>query len=694
MLRIVIFCFAALLIQCQTSKIQRQTASDQVMDTSGYVYDPKDRSCDGYPRISVQTMPGTCLGLVLPRTRAVDPATSKSFVKPRTILQIPQTQNFLVVDMGGWNPNNGRLFLLFPGNSGQYELKLLKFPLDNPHGLALGPDGYFYIGEKTQISRFQIQGSQVLNWQVVVGNLVRKEGYMHPLSQFTFDPQSGDLFINAGSASDHCFAAGSGAYRSCPESEDQGAGVIFRLPAAKLKNLPKNGVPFLEVAAKGLRNSMAMVVHPSGFLIQGENSRDFPELEEPYEEINVIDLKSNRGYHFGWPYCYNFHATSPEFISNDFKSFVDCNQTEARGVGEYQAPYALMPPHVSPLHMAYYKGSMFSDLFGGKLLVTWHGYQPTGHRLVAYDVDAQGRPRLESPSAKSLFRFDQANGCPVNKKFEPRGGIPRHAPYTEVISGWSQIKNLRPKGAPVAFTEAEDGSLWIVEDRENRVIVRLARTSSANYQDNCDSKSTNEADPLISLLAWRHQIRSNPNLDAGYRLVQSELIQKNCLGCHGNMQATDIAQDRMSNLDFLFKNDWVSPGSLEKSKIYGAIAHLEGYTPMPPADKPQFYGTPEGKRLNEILAKWILTLPTNEIETTFTSWKMKDKRNIRQKPGTDSTVCGQFQAGDFVYGDLRPQNLVTTGNIKWNKVFVLPSHSRLTKNACPLPEDGVFWIAN
>jgi len=693
-MRIFIICIAALLVQCQSTSQNRQVASGKmVLDSSGYLYDPTDRSCDGFPKVAVQTMPGTCLGMVLSRDRAVDPANDRSFVKPRTILQIPKTDHFLVVDMGGWKANNGRLFMIFPGKSGDYEIKLLKYPLDNPHGLALGPDGFFYIGEKTQISRFHLKGDQIFDWQLVIGNMTRKEGYMHPLSQFTFDPRNGDLFINAGSPSDHCFASGNGAYRSCPESEDQGGGVIFRLPSEKIKNLPPGGIKFIEVAAKGLRNSMAIAIHPSGFLIQGENSRDFPELEEPYEEINVVDLNSGRGYHYGWPYCYNFAATSPEFLSKDFKPIIDCSRPDAKGIGEYQSPHALMPPHVSPLHMAYYKGPMFSDLFGGKLLMTWHGYQPTGHRLVAYDVDVQGRPRLEKPSANSIFNFDKINGCQMTKKFEPKGGMLRHAPYTEIISGWSQVKNLRPKGAPVAFTEADDGSLWIVEDRENRVVLRLARSADANYQNPCDAQATDN-DPLITFLAWRHRIRSNPSLDAGYKLVQSEVIQKNCLGCHGNMKTGDIAQDRFSNLDFLLKNDWIAPGSLEKSKIYGAIAHLDGYTPMPPADKPQFYGTPEGKRLNDILAKWLLALPTTDIESTFSRWSMKDKRNIRQKPGTDAAICGQFQPGDTVYGDQRTESLVTTASIKWSKVFVLSLNTRLTKGACATPEDGVFWVAN
>lgn len=708
-MRIFLLFLAATLVQCTTpsnntyeSSQSRGTASSKmVLDKSGYLYDPQDKSCDGYPRVMVETMPGTCLGMVLPRDRALDAATQKGFVKPRTIVQIPKTNQFLVVDMGGWNPKNGRLFLLKPGSGGNYEIKLLKAALDNPHGLALGPDGFYYIGEKTQISKFHFVNGQVTDWQLVIGNIQRKEGYMHPLSQFTFDPRNGDLYINSGSPSDHCVVQGTGAYKSCPEEWAQGNGAIYRIPGEQIKNLPPGGIRFFEVAASGLRNSMAMAVSSQGFLIQGENSRDFPELEEPYEEINVIDLDNKRGLHYGWPYCYDFHATSPEWlfpenknlpIHKQFKKPIDCNQTEAKGPGEYQAPLALMPPHVAPLHMAYYQGKLFSDLFGGKLLVTWHGYQPSGHRLVAYSVDNRGVPVTKAADKNTTFGFNQTGGCSVKKTFQPHGGMDRQAPYEEIISKWNEVKGVRPKGAPVAFTEAEDGSLWIVEDRENRTILRLARTQTANHQESCNKNSASANDPMVELLAWRSLIKSNPALDQGYKQVQTELVQKYCLGCHGNVQSDDIAKDRFSTLDFLVKNEWILPKNLERSKMYGAITRTEGYTPMPPVDKPQLFGTPEGERLNKIVSQWIQSLPT-DIEKSYSRFTMTDKRNIRAQPSTAAKTCGQLVAGDVVSIDPRPGMVVEANGYKWSRVYLVPSHSRLFKDTCVTPEDGVYYIA-
>lgn len=708
-MRFLLLIFAVTLVQCSSflhrpnsDPQARDTASSKmILDQSGYLYDPLDKSCDGYPRLMVETMPGTCMGMVLPRDRALDVGSQKGFVKPRTIVQIPGTPQFLVVDMGGWAPKNGRLFLLKPSAQGPYEIKLLKSALENPHGLALGPDGFYYLGEKTQISKFHFTNGQITDWSLVIGNLVRKEGYMHPLSQFVFDPRNGDLYINSGSPSDHCFVQGSGNYKTCPEEDAQGNGAIYRIPGEKLKKIPPGGIRYYEVAAMGLRNSMAMAVSSSGYLIQGENSRDFPEPEEPYEEINVVDLDQGRGLHYGWPYCYDAHATSPEWlfpenknlaIHKQFTKPLNCAQRNPQGPGAYQPPWALMPPHVAPLHMAYYKGSLFADLLGGKLLVTWHGYQPTGQRLVAYSVDDKGRPILKAADKMSTFGFNQKGGCPTKKSFQPHGGMDRHAPYLEVISKWNEVKNRRPKGAPVAFTEAEDGSLWIVEDRENRTIVRLARTQNATYHEACEKETGTSPDPQVALLAWRSAIGSNPGLDQGYRQIQSELIQKYCVGCHGNLQAADIANDRFSNLDFLVKNEWVVPKNLEKSKVYGAIARLEGYTPMPPLDKPQFFGTAEGERLKKIISGWLQSLPT-DIEQSYARFTMAAKRNIRFQPSTAAKTCGQLLAGDLVSVDPRVNSVVINGGYKWSRVYLVPSHSRLFKEACPAPEDGVYYIA-
>ena len=296
-------------VQSQPSH-RRPATAGKILDASGYLYDPNDKSCGGYPRLKVETMPGTCLGLVLTKNQAKDKASGKSLVMPRTILQIKNSEDFILTDMGGWRVNNGGLYWLRKSSQG-FEVISLKTGLNTPHGLSYGPDGFIYLGESQSISKFHFVAGKLTDWQIAVKELPRPKGDMHPLTQFTFDPRNGDMFVNAGAPTDHCYAKEEGTeYVDCPDSNEVGLGAIYQYSAEEIK---KGQATFRVPVAMGLRNSMAMVVSPDGFLIQGENGRDFPELEEPYEEINVIN-PSHKGLNHGWPQCYDFHATSPEWI--------------------------------------------------------------------------------------------------------------------------------------------------------------------------------------------------------------------------------------------------------------------------------------------------------------------------------------------------------------------------------------------
>ena len=76
----------------------------------------------------------------------------------------------------------------------------------------------------------------------------------------------------------------------------------------------------------------------------------------------------------------------------------------------YQPPYILLPPHVAPLDMDYYGGGVLDDLIKGHLLISWHGHQPTGNRLVAYLVGEDGLPILTENFDEIKYKIDQRKG--------------------------------------------------------------------------------------------------------------------------------------------------------------------------------------------------------------------------------------------------------------------------------------------
>lgn len=353
------------------------------------------QTCGGLPRLSVMTAQGYCVGIV-----------SDKLSFPRGVLGL-ENGDLLVVEMGGWNPNQGALTRLRKQGN-RWVIQRIFTGLDRPNGLTLGPDGKVYVGEVGRIFRFDpAQPAK----EYVIRDLPGKG--RHPLTQMVFDT-NGDLFVNVGSGSDNCQQDKGKAV--CTEAQTQGLIRKYTFRGGKVTGW--------SVYAKGLRNSMALAVHPSGLIVQGENSRDAinaadPKLDDatlPHDELNVLA----RGAHYGWPYCYDNQVNAPEFPR------FDCAHT--------QKPRVLLPAHAAPLGMTYWLTG--PQAYRGWLVVGYHGYRPTGHRLVAFPVDARG--------------------------------IPSNRPI-ELIQNW--VLPGGKLGAPVDVKPGPNGTLLITDDRNGMLLM-------------------------------------------------------------------------------------------------------------------------------------------------------------------------------------------------------------------------------
>jgi glucose/arabinose dehydrogenase len=398
-------------------------------------------TCDGWPRLAIGMAKGYCAGLVAGPTRADDVRPMRF---PRELVQLDDT-TWLVTDLGGWGTTRGAVWKLETKRGGPTRVSRMLAGLNLPHAIRLGVDGKIYVGEMSRIFRFDPRAQNPAKTiETVVADLPdnRLHENRHPLSAFAFAPD-GALLVNIGAPSDQCLdARGKAPGDLCPESESGER-------AASIRRYPPDGhggwSRDYTVYARGLRNSVALGVHRSGTVLQGENSYDFDDHWQPYDEVNRIE--AGRGY--GWPYCYDIRTPTPGWKAT---STIRCASSA------HVPPVLLLPPHSAPLSLLWYDGAMFPSL-RGKLLLSLHGFRATGGRIVAFATDKDG-----VPVATRNARYPVYGGTSKPYAMSPS------AEAFELTPGWDRVAGKRPQGSPVGLAVARDGAIWTTDDRAGSVI--------------------------------------------------------------------------------------------------------------------------------------------------------------------------------------------------------------------------------
>ena len=399
-------------------------------------------TCDGYPRLQIGMAKGFCAGLVLAPVKG----KPRQLRLPRSMAQLDD-DTWLVTDLGGWGSKRGAVWKVRTKPGSAVEVTRLISGLQLPHALAIGPDGKAYVGEMSRIFRFDPSASKPADTiETVISGLPDNKLHdnRHPLSKFVFMPD-GSMLVNIGAPSDQCLNdKGKAPGRTCPESDGEEHAASLRRYASDGKGGWHRDYT---VYAKGLRNSVALAVHPSGTILQGENSYDFADRWFPFDEINLI----REGHHYGWPYCADMTSTTPAWKGAAAMKCASDAHTK---------PVLLLPPHAAPLDMLWYEGSMFPEL-RGKLLMSWHGYRSVGGRIVAFATKENGIPIAE-PNA----RYPIYGGQPR------RYGATPSANAFVLTPGWGKV-GKRAQGSPVGLTVARDGAIWATDDRSGQ-IIRIA----------------------------------------------------------------------------------------------------------------------------------------------------------------------------------------------------------------------------
>lgn len=277
--------------------------------------------------------------------------------------------------------------------------------LNTPNGVAFR-NGDLYVAEINRILKYPGIESKLSNppQPSVVNDSYPTETH-HGWKYIAFGPD-GKLYVPVGAPCNIC------------ESKDEVFASITRI------NADGSG---REVFAHGVRNSVGFTWHPqTKELWFTDNGRDMLGDDKPSCELNVAP---KAGMHFGYPYCHEGSIKDPEFGSK-------------RPCSDFVPPADKLGPHVAPLGLKFYTGSMFPASYKNQIFVAEHGSWNRSQKI-GYNV--------------TLVNVADSK-------------VTGHSAFA---SGWLDDATQKNWGRPVDVVVMADGSLLVSDDQAG-VIYRIS----------------------------------------------------------------------------------------------------------------------------------------------------------------------------------------------------------------------------
>jgi len=277
--------------------------------------------------------------------------------------------------------------------------------LNMPNGVAF-KDGDLYVAEVSRVWRYpDIEKNLSRPPKPVLVTDAYPDKTHHGWKYIAFGPD-GKLYIPVGAPCNIC------------ESEE-----IF----ATITRINPDGSG-REIVARGVRNTVGFTWHPvTRQLWFTDNGRDMMGDDLPPCELNVAPRE---GLHFGYPYCHGGTIKDPEF-------------GHKKPCSAFVAPVQNLGPHVAPLGLKFYTGTMFPESYRNQIFIAEHGSWNRSKKI-GYRI--------------TLVRVDDNN---------------RSLGYEVFASGWLDDATQKVWGRPVDVLVMPDGAMLVSDDHAN-VIYRIA----------------------------------------------------------------------------------------------------------------------------------------------------------------------------------------------------------------------------
>ncbi len=171
-----------------------------------------------------------------------------------------------------------------------------------------------------------------------------------------------------------------------------------------------------EIYVHGVRNTVGFTWHPeTGEMWFTDNGRDWMGNESPSCELNRV---SEKGQHFGYPYCHAGEIKDPEFGDKYLCS-------------DFVQPAQNLGPHVAPLGLKFCQSKMFPSDYQGKIFIAEHGswnrdqeVGHTGHKITLV-TEENGKGMVYEDFATGFLNKETntAWARPVDLVFAPDGSL-------------------------------------------------------------------------------------------------------------------------------------------------------------------------------------------------------------------------------------------------------------------------------
>ena len=307
--------------------------------------------------------------------------------------------------------DNGTLFVSNRGGDKVYALKdtdgdwkadrryVIASGMRMPNGIAF-KDGSLYVAEVSRLWRFNDIEANLDNPPdpVKIYDDYPADGH-HGWKYIAFGPD-GKLYVPVGAPCNIC------------ESKNEMYASITRMNPDGSDR---------EVYVHGVRNTVGFTWHPeTGEMWFTDNGRDWLGNDSPACELNRV---SEKGQHFGYPYCHAGDVKDPEF-------------GEKHPCSDFVKPAQKLEPHVAPLGVKFCKSISFPSGYRNKIFIAEHG---------SWNRDAE-----VGHTGYKITMVTEQNGVGVA--------------YEDFATGFLNKETNTAWARPVDLIYAPDGSMLVSDD--------------------------------------------------------------------------------------------------------------------------------------------------------------------------------------------------------------------------------------